>query len=78
AFGTATAFPAVSASGGVTAYELVNTAAKLQAINAHLSENYALAKNIDASSITNFIPLGTDGLGGMTTPFSGNFDGQGF
>ncbi|MFX8801536.1 hypothetical protein ABTM62_19620, partial [Acinetobacter baumannii] len=61
-FGTAVAFPAVTASR-VTAYQLVNTAAKLQAINTALTGNYALAKSIDASSITNFVPIGTDGAG---------------
>lgn len=80
-FGTATDFSGKVTAGKLTAYELVNTAAKLQAINNNLSENYALSKNIDASTITNFVPLGTNGTGGCAAAgceFQGSFDGQGF
>ena len=48
-FGTADSFGAVTA-GTVTAYQLVNTLANLQAINSFdLSNNYALGRDIDAA-----------------------------
>lgn len=61
-------------SGGTTAtkYMLVNNAANLQNINSNLSDNYALGKDIDASALA-FIPIGNS-----ITPYSGNFDGQGY
>lgn len=57
-----------------TAYQLVNNLSELQAINNNLSGNYALGRNIDASSTSDgsFVPIGN----GNTT-FSGLFDGMG-
>ncbi len=54
-----------------TAYMLVNSAANLQSIGFNgftLAQNYALGKDIDLISISNFAPLGA---------FSGAFDGLG-
>ncbi len=60
-------------TGGTTPvqYMLVNTATKLQNINANLNENYALSNNINAVGFS--IPLGS-----TATPFTGKFDGQGY
>jgi len=62
-------------SGGTApiAYMLVNNLTKLQAMNNNLSGNYALSININAAAISNFVPIGN-----ATTPFSGNFNGQGY
>ena len=58
----------------ITAYQLVNTLADLQAIGNRPSGTYALGRDIDASATGDgsFVPIG-DG----TTPFSGLFDGFG-
>lgn len=58
----------------ITAYQLVNKLSELQAINDDLSGNYALGRDIDASTTSDgsFVPIG-DG----NTPFSGLFDGMG-
>ncbi|WP_434658705.1 beta strand repeat-containing protein [Chromobacterium violaceum] len=66
-FGTPSTFSNVTVSGGskFTPYMLINTASKLQSMSTNASANYALATNIDASSISNFTPVA----------FSGNFDG---
>ena len=58
----------------ITAYQLVNTLAELQAINSNLSGNYALGRDIDASATSDgsFVPIG-DG----NNRFSGLFDGMG-
>jgi filamentous hemagglutinin family protein len=55
--------------GQFTAYMLVHNATNLQNISTNLAGNYALSKNVNASSIPNFTPLQT---------FSGKFDGQNF
>ena len=68
-----------SATGGtVTAWMLVNTVADLQALQDNLSGNYALSRDIDASSTAGwnsgagFVPVGTS-----ANPFTGSLDGQG-
>jgi len=58
-------------SSQFTAYMLVNNAADLQDVSTALTGTYALGTDINASSITNFIPIG------QNTSFSGIFDGQG-
>jgi hypothetical protein len=61
-------------AGGVTptAYMLVNNVTDLQNMTTNLAGNYAMGTNIDASSVSNFTPLGT-----IVNPFSGVFDGLG-
>lgn len=90
AFGNPTNFVPGVTAGALTAYELVNNLANLQAINNNLNENYALGRNIDASLTSNsnsafyngglgFIPLGTDNTGATLNNglgFTGNFNGQ--
>lgn len=56
----------------LTAYMLVNNATNLQSMNTNLSGNYGLTKNINASGVA-FVPVGSTG-----TPYTGNFDGQGY
>jgi filamentous hemagglutinin family protein len=62
-------------AGSVTSYWLVNNLAQLQAINANLSGNYALGRDIDASASssnsTPFTPIGS--VNGAA--FTGKFDG---
>jgi hypothetical protein len=60
----------------VTAYMLVNTANDLQAVTTSTSRPnaYALGRDIDASSIANFTPIGN----GTMSAFNTIFDGQGF
>jgi len=67
-FGTPSTFSNVtlSGSGSATNYMLVNTPAALQNVSVNPAGNYALGKNIDASSIVNFIPIST---------YSGKFNG---
>jgi filamentous hemagglutinin family protein len=69
-----------------TPYTLVYSMSQMQAINnssARLSANYALADSLDATAVTNWIPLGTNGsLGGETvlnsgSGFTGAFEGLG-
>ena len=74
-FGTANGAWAAPANGSVssqyTAYMLVNSAANLQNLDANDAGTYALGRDIDLSSITNFAPLGA------STPFTGILDGLG-
>ncbi len=63
--------------GAFTPYMTVDTAANLQSINSNLSGKYALNADIDASSVSNFVPIAhganyTDSNQG----FAGLFDGQ--
>lgn len=79
-FGTAINYSGNIGGAKLTAYQLVNTVAKLQSINSFLSGNFALSRDIDASTIVNFVPLGTNGAGTVTNGgngFTGSFDGQG-
>jgi filamentous hemagglutinin family protein len=64
-------------SGAFTPYMTVDSAADLQNINSNLAGNYALNKDIDAGSISNFLPI-AHGVN-YTDPsqgFSGLFDGR--
>lgn len=65
-------------SGVFTPYMTVDTATDLQNINSNLSGKYALNTDIDASSISNFVPI-AHGVDFFTssTGFSGLFDGRG-
>jgi filamentous hemagglutinin family protein len=54
----------------LSAAMLVNTATDLQNISQNLSGNYQLSQNIDASSIANFVPIGT-----LDHPFTGSLNG---
>ena len=60
-------------TGGTTPtqYMLVNNATNLQAINTYLSGNFALGTPITLAG--NFTPIGT-----AATPYTGEFDGQGY
>lgn len=58
----------------VTGYRLVNSLADLQNVSADLEGNYALGKDVDASTApgTTNTPIGV-----VVAPFSGQFDGMG-
>ncbi len=62
------------AAGALTAYQLVNSIAQVQAISAHPDQNFALGRDIDASATQ-----GWNGGAGFApiAPFTGNFDGLG-
>jgi hypothetical protein len=64
-----------------TSYTLIDTLAGLQNINAGeaaLGGNYALAGTLNASTAANWIPIGTDGAGNITgAGFSGTLEGLG-
>ena len=61
------------------AYTLLYSMADLQNINAGLAGHYALATSLDATGITNWTPLGTDGASGIVNGhgFTGGFTGLG-
>jgi hypothetical protein len=65
----------VTTNGGVadqlTAYMLVNTVSRLQEVDTNLAGDYALGRDIDASSIPNFTPIGN-----ASTPFTGELNGE--
>jgi filamentous hemagglutinin family protein len=58
----------------ITTYRLVNSLTDLTKVGNDLNGNYALGRNIDASATSNspFVPIGN-----VSTPFTGQFDGQG-
>lgn len=58
----------------ITGYRLVNSLADLKNVAVDPTANYALGKDIDASSTTDgsFVPIGD-----YTHPFTGQFDGRG-
>src|SRR5205823_144513 len=62
-------------SGPLTAFMLVNTPANLQSVGDNVSGNYALGRDIDASNISNFVPIGQLPGSGFSH-FTGIFDGQ--
>ncbi|WP_144110288.1 filamentous hemagglutinin N-terminal domain-containing protein [Paraburkholderia sp. BCC1886] len=59
----------------ITAYQLVNSLGDLQNVSKNLAGNYALGKNIDASATSDgsYMPIGN-----AVTPFTGQFEGQGY
>ncbi|MBB5445112.1 filamentous hemagglutinin family protein [Paraburkholderia sp. WSM4177] len=57
----------------VTGYKLVNSLTDLQNISLDLAGNYALGKDIDATPASG----GSAVIGGVLTPFTGQFDGVG-
>ncbi len=59
-------------NANLTAWMLVNNATQLQAMNTNLTGAYALGKNIDASAIANFTPVGNGSFS-----FDGRFNGLG-
>ena len=59
-------------TGKLATYMLVNTANDRQNIRNNLGGSYALGRNIDASEIANFMPIGT-----LNNAFAGMLDGQG-
>jgi filamentous hemagglutinin family protein len=64
-------------SGAFTPYMTVDTATDLQNINSNLSGNYALNADIDASSISNFVPIAHGSNYTVSSQgFSGIFDGR--
>ncbi|HEX4554404.1 MAG TPA: S8 family serine peptidase [Xanthobacteraceae bacterium] len=62
-------------TGPLTAYMLVNTATDLQNVGTNLNGIYALGRDIDASTLTNFKPIGSFAGPGFAQ-FNGIFDGQ--
>ena len=63
-----------------TPYTLVYSTTDLQNINSNLNGNYALANALDASSVTNWTPLGVDSSGNIQNSgngFNGAFEGLG-
>lgn len=70
--GTDAGYTAGGTTTSIDYYKLVNDANDLQAVaTSDLSKNYMLSDNIDASSISNFTPIGNS-----KTPFTGKFDGM--
>jgi hypothetical protein len=61
------------------AFTLLGGMSDVQAINANLTGNYALANSCNAKHVTNWIPLGTDGMGNVLEGdgFTGTFEGLG-
>ncbi|MFP6849988.1 MAG: MBG domain-containing protein [Pseudomonas sp.] len=59
-------------NGTEISYTVVNDAAALQAMNNNLADNYAVGSNIDLSSISNWVPVGTSSI-----RFTGRLDGLG-
>ncbi|MBE6092208.1 MAG: filamentous hemagglutinin N-terminal domain-containing protein, partial [Selenomonas ruminantium] len=66
--------PAYTMTGTKYMYKLVSTAGDLQNINNDPTANYMLAKDIDASGIQKFTPIGMTAENG----FTGKFDGLGY
>jgi GLUG motif-containing protein len=62
-----------------TAFTLLGSMSDVQAINANLTGNFALANFLNASGVKNWIPLGTDGMGSVLNleGFTGTFEGLG-
>ncbi len=78
-YATPTSYTNANVDGTLTAFMLVNTIAQLQEVATTVNDgstggDYALGKSIDASSVSNFTPIGTS----QGTPFTGIFDGQGY
>ena len=58
---------------GIEQYICISTADELQAINSNLNEGYILINDVDATSISNFTPIGD-----LNSLFTGVFAGSGF
>ncbi len=61
-------------------YTLVYSSTDLQNINNNLNDNYALANGLDASSVSNWVPLGVNSSGAVQNSnngFNGAFEGLG-
>jgi filamentous hemagglutinin family protein len=61
-------------------FTVVLNLSQLQAINNNLAGDFALATSLNASGVSNWVPLGTDGAGNVTNSgqgFTGIFDGLG-
>ena len=61
-------------------YTLLGSMADVQAINSGLSGNYALENSLDATGVSSWNPIGTDGAGNVTNSgngFTGTFEGLG-
>jgi filamentous hemagglutinin family protein len=59
-------------------YTLLYSVSDVQNINSNLSGHYALALGLDASAVTSWTPLGTDGAGNILgAGFTGSFQGLG-
>ena len=74
--------PVYIGSDGTDLFTLIFTMGQLQAINANLTGNYALATSLNAatdpSTPASWIPIGTNGAGyNFGTGFTGIFDGLG-
>jgi filamentous hemagglutinin family protein len=68
----------VNGEGVLIAYMLVNSIFDLQNIQNNLSGNYAIGRDIDASNLANFTPLGEFTSAGYETEgFTGILDGRG-
>jgi filamentous hemagglutinin family protein len=69
---------APSVGGTLAAWMLVNDLAHLQAMNTNLAGNYALGRNVDASTSAGMNNgNGFNPVGNAATPYSGQFDGLG-
>jgi len=72
--------PVYIGSDSTHLFSLVFSLSQLQAINNNLAGDFALATSLNASGVTNWVPLGTDGAGNVINSgsgFSGIFDGLG-
>ncbi len=70
--------PVYFGSDSTDLFWLIFTMGELQNINNDLSGNYALATSLDASTTSNWIPIGTNGSGTLVgSGFTGIFDGLG-
>ena len=72
--------PVYIGSDSTHLFSLVFSLSQLQAINNNLAGDFALATSLNASGVTNWVPLGTDGAGNAINSgsgFSGIFDGLG-
>ena len=68
------AWPEASfAEGGAAACKLIRNVAQLQAMKDDLAGSYCLARDIDAGSMENFVPVGTS-----NARFTGKFFGNGY
>ena len=71
--------PASGLATGIGNYTLIRSAADLQAVGNNLAGNYLLDADLDLSSISNFLPLGSTAAdsNAVPSPFTGTLDGAG-